>query len=165
MKRVTNSSNGRVSGVLNFIFKKLCGKNTKNDCAKIDKKSQKNKQVNLKSNSSQIKSEKLSKYLPHDKTQINQNVKNEFEKFPIETLEAFESCGYEITELLTKKSQDNKLLERIAIITKEFNYGELKSISGNDEKIYGIGEFITGGHEQTGISSTKYLELLRKMIA
>ena len=95
----------------------------------------------------------------------DENIKREFQKLPIETIQAFENCGYEITEMFTRYPRDKHLLERLSTITKEFNYNELREMAFNSDKIYGIGEFLTGSHEEVGLTSEKYIELLKKMTA
>ncbi len=98
-------------------------------------------------------------------SEVKNVVKAQFEKFPAETIESFKICGYEINELMEEKANDKKLYERLSIIIQKFSYEELKSMSYSSDKIYGIGEFILGTHEEIGITEAKYLEMLTRMIA
>lgn len=167
MKKIKNSPSKKVSfSFFDLIFDKFFSKKKAN--VKIKHKAEKEIKSHIKTKKTaqftEIKQEQaiLSSSSP---TFSDENFKREFKKLPIETIQAFESCGYEITEMFTRYPRDKQLLERLSTITKEFNYNELKEMAFNSDKIYGIGEFLTGSHEEVGLSSEKYIELLKKMTA
>ena len=167
MKKIKNSPSKKVSlSFFDLIFDKFF--NTKKAHAKSKQKAAKALKAQLKPKKhleiTNIKKTEPASY-SHSPSFNDDNLKNEFKKLPIETIQAFESCGYEITEMFTRYPRDNRLLERLSTITKEFNYNELKEMAFNSDKIYGIGEFLTGSHEEVGLTSEKYIELLKKMTA
>lgn len=167
MKKIKNSPSKKVSfSFFDLIFDKFFSKQKTN--IKIKRKAEKQLKSEIKTKKT-IKTSEIAKEQPISKNSSpsfpDENIKREFKKFPIETIQAFESCGYEITEMFTRYPRDNRLLERLSTITKEFNYNELKEMAFNSDKIYGIGEFLTGSHEEVGLTSEKYIELLKKMTA